>query len=100
MEAFALADGPDDETVAAMKQVYLTASTRNAKAKPVMGKLPACILGVLGRARKESPTFSNPWGLLAITSTSGTGPKTLRKVGDHSSADITGRKDFRLIKGR
>ena len=23
------------------------------------------------------PTFSNPWGLLAITSTSGTGPKTL-----------------------
>jgi hypothetical protein len=22
------------------------------------------------------PTFSNPWGLLAITSTSGTGPKT------------------------
>jgi hypothetical protein len=28
-------------------------------------------------ARKESPTFSNPWGLLAITSTSGTGPRTL-----------------------
>jgi hypothetical protein len=22
------------------------------------------------------PTFSNPWGLLAMTSTSGTGPKT------------------------
>jgi hypothetical protein len=40
----------DDETVAATKQVYLTASTRNAQAKPVMGKLPACILGVLGRA--------------------------------------------------
>jgi hypothetical protein len=27
-------------------------------------------------ARKESPTFSNPWGLLATPSTSGTGPKT------------------------
>jgi hypothetical protein len=25
------------------------------------------------------PTFSNPWGLLAITSTPGTGPKTLRR---------------------
>jgi hypothetical protein len=42
MEAFTLADGPDDDTIAAMKQVYLTASTRNARAKSVMGKLPAC----------------------------------------------------------
>jgi hypothetical protein len=50
MEAFTLVDGPGGDTVAAMKQVYLTASTRNAHAKPVMGKLPACILGVLGRA--------------------------------------------------
>jgi hypothetical protein len=28
--------------------------------------------------RGKSPTFSSPWGLLAITPTSGTGPKTLR----------------------
>jgi hypothetical protein len=28
------------------------------------------------RGRKESPTFSNPWGLLATTSTPGTGPRT------------------------
>jgi hypothetical protein len=32
-------------------------------------------------ARKESPTFSNPWGLLAITSTSGTGPRTFVTAG-------------------
>jgi hypothetical protein len=25
---------------------------------------------------ERAPTFSNPWGLLAITSTSGTGPRT------------------------
>jgi hypothetical protein len=34
------------------------------------------------------PTFSNPWGLLAITSTPGTGPKILamdaiRSIGVH-----------------
>jgi hypothetical protein len=33
-------------------------------------------------ARAERvPTFSNPWSLLAITSTSGTGPKTLQVAG-------------------
>ena len=47
MEAFTLSDGPGDETTAAMKQVYLEAASRNAKAQPIM---PACILGVLGTA--------------------------------------------------
>jgi hypothetical protein len=47
MEAFTLSDGPDDETTAAMKQVYLEAASRNAKAQPTM---PACTLGVLGTA--------------------------------------------------
>jgi hypothetical protein len=46
MEAFTLADGPDDDTVAAMKQVYLTASTRNARAKPVIWA--SCLLASLG----------------------------------------------------
>jgi hypothetical protein len=51
MEAFTLSDGPDDDTVAAMKQVYLKAAVRNATStKVVTLVLLACILGMLGRA--------------------------------------------------
>ena len=66
MEALALADGPDDAAVAEMKQVYLKASSRNAQARPVLGKLPACILGVLGRApsgQNFKAKFGGPDGL-------------------------------------
>ena len=47
-EAFALAEDPDDPTIASMKQVYLKAASRSAAMTKAV--LPVCILGVLGTA--------------------------------------------------
>ena len=50
-EAFALAEDPDDPTVASMKQIYLKAATRSAATTKVTRLvLPARILGVSGTA--------------------------------------------------